>query len=488
MVKVKSVKFNFIMNTILMISSMIFPLLSFTYVSRIIGPAGTGAVSFTYSIVLYFSMFAQLGVPTYGIRACAKVRDDMENLSRTVQEILIINIITCAISYLCFGIALTTIPELRNEKTLFLVMGVMIFFNTIGVEWLYKGLEQYSYITIRSVIFKTLALIAMFLFIHEAEDYIVYGALYIFAAVGSNLLNFINLRKVINIKPIGNYHFKKHLKPIAAFFAMSVATTVYTNLDNVMLGFIKGSVENGYYDAAVKVKVVLVNLVTSLGTVLLPRVSYYIEKGMHNEFQKISKKAMKFTLLMAMPLMVYFIIFSNQSILLLSGAQFKNASLPMRLIMPTLLFIGVSNIVGIQILVPLGKEKTVLMSEIAGALIDIILNMLLIPNYGAAGAAIGTVVAEFTVMIVQIIAIRSIALPVLKNISYLKLLISLLISSAAVSWICYMNWNEFLILIVSSSIFFVTYCLVLYCLKEEMVREYVNLVHNKLSGFMKRNV
>lgn len=149
--KVRSVKFNFIMNSILTASAMIFPIVTYPYVSRILQPSGIGTVSFANSVITYFSMFAQLGVPTYGIRACAKVRDDKEKLSRTVQEILLINMITCLLVYLAFGCSLYWIPQFRQEKLLYIVMGSLILFNTIGVEWLYKGLEQYSYITIRSI-------------------------------------------------------------------------------------------------------------------------------------------------------------------------------------------------------------------------------------------------------------------------------------------------------------------------------------------------
>lgn len=169
-------------------------------------------------------------------------------------------------------------------------MGSLILFNTIGVEWLYKGLEQYSYITVRSIVFKFIALLAMFLLVHEKEDYVIYGGITIFAAAGSNFLNFINLRKYIYLRPMGEYNFRQHIKPISVFFAMSIATTIYTNMDNVMLGFIKGTTENGYYDAAVKIKNILVSFVSSLGTVLLPRVSYYIETGEKEEFSRITKR------------------------------------------------------------------------------------------------------------------------------------------------------------------------------------------------------
>ncbi|MBS4968468.1 MAG: oligosaccharide flippase family protein, partial [Lachnospiraceae bacterium] len=188
MARIKSVKFNFIMNSILTASAMIFPIITYPYVSRILQPEGIGTVSFANSVITYFSMFAQLGVPMYGIRACAKVRDDKEKLTRTVQEIMMINMITCLVVYIAFFCSLYFVPQFRQEKILYLIMGSLILFNTVGVEWLYKGLEQYSYITVRSIVFKFIALLAMFLLVHEKEDYVIYGGITIFAAAGSNVL------------------------------------------------------------------------------------------------------------------------------------------------------------------------------------------------------------------------------------------------------------------------------------------------------------
>ena len=238
------------------------------YVSRILLPIGTGKVSLATSVITYFSMFAQLGIPTYGIRACAKVRDNREELSKVAQELLIINIIMSAISYIILFALLSFVPKFRCEKKLYVILSFTIILTAIGMEWLYKALEQYTYITARSVIFKFIALIAMFLLIHEQEDYVVYGAITIFAASASNVLNLINAHKYIELKPIRNYNFKRHLKPVLIFFAMSCATTIYTNLDTVMLGFMTTDAEVGYYNAAVKIKVILVSVVTSLGTVL----------------------------------------------------------------------------------------------------------------------------------------------------------------------------------------------------------------------------
>lgn len=405
MEKKRSVTFNFMMNCILTVSSMIFPLLSFPYVSRILQPSGTGKVSFAVSVVSYFSMAAMLGVPTYGIRACARVRDDKEELSRTVQEILCLNIFMGLLAYAVFFLSLVFVERFRMDRSLFLVVGLTIGFNVIGVEWLYKGLERYTYITVRSLIFKAAALVLMFFMIREPEDYMIYGGLTIFASVGSNLLNFLQLRKYIFLHPLKPYRVRRHLRPVAVFFAMSVAATVYTNLDTVMLGFMKSDAEVGLYNAAVKIKSVLVSVVTSLGAVLLPRVSYYVQKGLLEEFERVTKKALEFVVLVGLPVTVYFILFADNAILLLTGPAYRGATHAMQIIMPTVFFIGLTNIIGLQVLVPLGKEKAVFYSECAGAAVDVFLNLLLIPKMGAAGAAAGTLAAEMTVFAVQFVCV-----------------------------------------------------------------------------------
>ena len=168
--KQKSLKLNFIMNAILTMSQFIFPLITFPYVSRILLPEGTGKVSFATSVVSYFAMFAQLGIPTYGIRACAKVRDNKEKLTKTVQELFIINFAMSLIAYAALFGAIAFVPRLRQDKSLFLIVSLTILFNAIGMEWLYKELEQNTYITIISIIFKFIDLIAMFSLIHHNRE------------------------------------------------------------------------------------------------------------------------------------------------------------------------------------------------------------------------------------------------------------------------------------------------------------------------------
>lgn len=476
-----SIKFNFIMNAILTVSSVIFPMITFPYYSRILGAEGTGSIGFAISVVAYFTMIASLGVPTYGIRACAKVRDNKEKLSQTVQELLIINGITTALMYIAFFVSLSVVPKFGEQKEILIMVSVSIVLNTMGGQWLYSALEKYSYITLCTLVFKILGIVLMFAFIHKPEDYILYGGISAIASYGSGILNFINMRKYVTLKKTGPYDFKRHIKPILTFFLMSASISIYTNLDKVMLGFMKTNTDVGYYDASVRIKTILVSVVTSLGTVLLPRMSFYIEKGEKEAFNRTLTKAFRFVMVAATGLMVFFILFARESILLLSGNEFLPAVLPMQLLMITLLLIGLSNITGIQILTPLGEEQKVLISILAGATLDFILNLFLIPRYASAGAAFATVMAELVVLVVQCIYLKDMLKGLIKNISFGKILIAVAVATGGafgIQSVVHFSANTFLQLFIALAmeavVFFGIYGGLLMLMKEPLVLEIVN--------------
>ncbi len=475
----KSLKLNFIMNAMLTMSSFLFPLISAPYIYRVLQADGKGKVTFATSLIAYFLMLARLGIPTYGVRACAKVRDDKQALSKTAHELLIINLIMSVVSYGLLFLGLVFVPQLREDRVLYLVVSLTIIFDTIGMEWLYKALEQYSYIAIRSMIFKLIALVGTFLLVKGKDDYVIYGGLTILAASASSIFNFFHARKYISMRPMGGYKLSPHIKAVAIFFAMTCASTVYTNLDTVMLGFMRGETVVGYYDAAVKIKSILVSIVTSLGVVLLPRASYYVERGLMEEFRSISRKALNFVFVAALPMMLYFMLFAKQGILLLSGEGYDPAVSAMQIIMPTLLFIGLSNILGIQILVPMGKEKVVLWSLIVGAVVDVIINIALIPGYGAAGAAAGTMVAEFAVLAYQFVVLRKEVLSSFRKIGYWKLLLALVVATAASIWVLWLDLGLLVTLIISAVLFFGCYGLMLLILKESMTTELLKQILGK---------
>lgn len=466
---IPSLKTNTVLNALLKVSSILFPLVTFPYVSRILLPEGTGKVAFANAFISYFTLLSQLGISTYGIRACAKVRDNREELNRTAQELLIINLVLSVLAYALFLAVIIFIPQFREEKKLYLVVSLTIPFTALGMEWLYQGLEQYRYITVRSLVFKLIALVSTFLLIHRQSDYILYGGLTIFAASASNILNFFHARKYISLRPVYGYHFLRHLKITIIFFAMACATTIYTHIDSTMLGVIVNDEAVGYYDAALKVRTALLGVVTSIGAVMLPRSSYYVQHGRQQEFMRISTKATHFIFLLAAPLTVFFILFAQPSIYLLSGEAYHDSILPMQVILPTILLVGVTNIWGLQMLVPLGREKVVLFSEIAGAVIDLIINAILIPRMGACGAAIGTLAAEAVVLFVQLAGLKGSARETLHGIPYGRLIAALLLAAAASCWIRTLHWGNFATLFLAACLFFGIYGLFLLLAKEPLV-------------------
>ncbi len=473
--KIHSVKYNFIMNAILTVAGIIFPLITFPYISRVLLVEGSGKVAFATSVVTYFTMFASLGIPTYGVRACAIVRDNKEKLSKTVQELLIISGGTTLLTYIVFGISLFVIPEFAQERTLLLIVGLGIGLNTIGVQWLYNALEQYSYITTCSILFKVIGMILMFLLVKESSDYQIYGGVYVIASFGSYVLNFICLRKFVTFQKTGTYQFKQHLKHIMVFFAMSAGASIYLNLDVVMLRFLQSNEAVGYYNAGIKVKTVLVTCVTSLGTVLLPRLSYYIETADKKAFQLMVGKAFRSVFVAASAVTVYFSIFARESILLLSGEAFLPAVGPMMILMPTVLLIGLSNVTGIQILTPNGREREVMYSIWGGAILDFVLNLIVIPKFSANGAALSTLLAEGMVLLLQCWFLRDVLWSYIRQVQCWKIVIALAVASVMTIPVkIWIDSGVFVTLLVSAIVFFGGYAVVLLLLKEPFVSEILN--------------
>ena len=464
--KIHSVKFNFIMNFIMSASSIVFPLITFPYISRVLMATGNGKVATASAVITYFNMFASLGIPTYGIRACAKVRDDKEKLSKTVQELLIINSITMFLTCIVFVVTVALVPEFAAEKELYIINGIGMVLNMFAITWLYNALEQYAYITVCNMVVKLLSLVLMFLLVHNPEDYIVYGGITVFASSASYVFNFVYATKFVSFKKSGTYDFRIHIKPILRFFAMAAATSVYTNLDVVMLRFMQGNTEVGYYNAAIKVKTILVTLITSLGTVLLPRLSYYIKKEKTEDFYRMIGKAVNFVVVAGLPLTIYFMLYASESIQFLAGDGYQGAVLPMIILMPTVLLIGMSNITGIQILTPQNQEQKVLNSIVCGA------------------------VAELVVLLVQCVYLKEILKDIMRDVSGMKIGVAIVVATIGGSLVkglldlesfgWSMEIQSFVMLAISACVFFGIYGVVLLMTKEKLVWEIVgNYIEKK---------
>lgn len=470
-----NIRYNFLMNFILTISNFLFPLITFPYVSRVLGPNGMGISSFAMSIISYFVILATLGSATYGIRACSQVGENKDELSKVTHEIIFINLITMIISYLFLYFCVHFFDGLHENKASIAIASFMILLNVCSVEWFYRGIEKYTYITIVSLLFKLIALVSSFIFIQKTSDYFSFILISVISLSGSGIINLLNIKKYINFKFYNDYNLKKHIKPMLIFFFMSLAISVYTYTDSVLLGLLTNLDEVGFYNVAVRIKGILISIVTSLGVVLLPKLSLYIKKGMMNEFSSLLILSLRFIVALSLPLVIFFIFFAKETILLLSGEQYFNSIPLLQISLVAVIIVGITNILGIQMLVPLGKEKKLFVSVLCGALINVVANFTLIPFLSSVGAAISMVLAEFTILLIQIYFLKKYMFLFMK-VNYIKVILSSLISLGVVSiFRSFIFDNNFLLLLCSGSIFFIIYLITLLLLKERILIDVLKL-------------
>jgi flippase wzx len=467
------------MNLILTASNFLFPLITFPYVSRVLQVEANGIIAYVTSIVSYFSLVASLGIPTYGIRAAATVRDDKRKLSKVVQELLIINIVLVGLVLIIYFIMLFTVPSMLVYRELFYINAIGIILNVLGVNWFFQAIEQYDYITVRSIIFRVLSIALMFIFVHQPSDYIIYGLILVLSSAGSNILNFKRLFKYITLKKQDKYEFVPHFKPILILFAQSLVISIYTNLDLIMLGSIKDSYEVGLYTAATKLKLILLSVVNSLGNVLLPRMSYYVKRNMKEQFERVMAQALNFTLFISLPLAIFFTLNANESLLILAGEQYLGAVLSMQFLTIAVIPIGITGVLGIQVLTPLEKEKYLLISVIVGAVIDLLLNFILISSYGSSGAAFATMIAEFAVLLVQIYYTRELLFKIIHQIVGIRYLFTVGISALGMILVKSLQLSHFWLLCVEGIIFFVSYAVILVLLKDDFIINFLENFYNK---------
>lgn len=393
-IKTPSIKLNAVFNVIRQLMILIFPLITFPYSSRILLPEGIGKVAFARSFIDYFITIATLGISTYGIREVAKVRDDRGQLSKVSREILTINMVSTVIAYLLLFIAMISIPKLADYRSLLVVISAKILFTALGLDWLYGGIEDYGYITLRAFIFQIISVILLFAFVHKPEDYLIYASIAVIANVGSNICNWIHSKKYINLFSRTRLEIKKHLKPVFTMFAMAEVSKIYLVLDVIMLGFFCGDWDVGIYTAATKINRIVLHMITAIGVVVLPRLAYYIKNSDKKKFQELVYKNFDVFFLLSIPSAIGLCLIGNAAVLAFSGEKYMAAIPVMRIMNPIIVITGIGSVVGTQTFIPMGKEKLVLYALLIGSVCNIFLNIILIPKYQAMGAAVATLISQ----------------------------------------------------------------------------------------------
>lgn len=396
---------NFLYNSLLTIANLVFPLILFIYVSRIIGPDGLGKVSFMSTFSGYFLLFGLFGVGNYGIREIARVRNDAGALRKTFNELFLITCITIGLALLAYAAAFALTPRFRAEPELYLINGLSILLALFSFDWLFQGLENYRFITIRSILVKTASLVAMFVFVRTKDDYIIYALLSVLGLSANYVFNAIFAQKNIGFTVHG-LELRRHFPVLLRFLLISLATSFYLGLDKIFLGFISGDYYVGLYAPAEKMARLSLSIVTALSTVLFPRMVNVFAQGDEEKSKTMISNSLHALLLLALPIFAGLELLAGPIIEVLSGREFLAAIPTLRIESLIIIPVTLANVVGVQILMGSGREGKYLLSVICGALAFLGIAILAIPGLKQDGAAMGMVAAETTGAVLQVVWAR----------------------------------------------------------------------------------
>ena len=467
----QSVKVNYILNLINTGTQMLFPLITFPYVCRVIEADGIGQINFFQSIISYISLFTCLGIPMYAIREIARDRSDVVQMNRTAMEVLLLHSMLTLVGYAIVAILCLTVPQIQVNIPLFLILSLTIFFTAIGCEWFYQGIEDFKYITIRGLIIKTVSVVLLFIFVKSKTDLLYYGCYTVFGVLGGNIFNFFRLRKYIHRENIifSELHIKRHVKPVLKVFSFSVVTSIYLQLNTVLLGFLKNALAVGYFAAATKVMQMLLTMSACLGSVMMPRASHLIAENKEDEFNRLIQKSYDFTLAIALPMTIGLIFCAPSLITALCGVKFEHSILPSQIIAPIILMVAISNVFGIQVLFPKGKINIVTLCCGIGAVADLILNLCLIPFFSYIGTSIAYLGAEVaTTVSMYFIGRKYIPIIYFKK-SHLTYALGCVVMALALYGISLLQLPTLTTLLVQGFCGVLTYFIILCICKDEML-------------------
>lgn len=401
----KSLGKNAMFNVVYKCLNVVFPLITMVYVSRILLPDGVGKVASAQNIVAYFVIIASLGLPAYGVKKIAECRDFHEYCSKTFSELFAINAISTLICSLIYVVIIFSADFFYGKIFISLVVGIQLFANFINIDWIYQGFEEYKYIMMRSLTIKIISLIAVFTFIHTQDDYIIYALITTLSLVANFIFNAVHLPQFVSIY-IHDLNLKRHIKPILTLLAASIAIEIYTLADTTMLSIFKGDEVVGYYSNATKCVSIVRTMIAAVCAVFLPRLNYYIGHNQFSEFNSLAKKGLKMLCMMSIPAAIGIMMLSDDLIYVLFGNAYAQSAKSMQILSFSIITVAISNFTGYQILVSVGKERFVLYSTIIGALINIILNSILILPYGHYGASVASVISEGAIALYQLYFVR----------------------------------------------------------------------------------
>ena len=397
----KSLVNNSIYNVLYMLLNVLFPLITTTYVSRILTVDGVGSVSYAQNIVSYFVMFAAMGMPTYGIIEIAKNRNSEMDTNRVFSELFTINAISTILFSSAYFLFISEIEGFHDMYLLHFIVGITLICNVFNVEWYYQGKEEYEYIVRRSFIIKIISLICVFIFIHDSNDFIKYALVLCLATAANNIANVFHLKGRVQYS-CKDLHIMHHFKPLLILLTSIIALQLYTAIGTTMLGILCTNIEVGYFSNAVRLVNIVQSVISAVGAILVPQLSYYYEAGNKIDFNRLINKAYMVMMTLTIPSSIGLFMVADNLIPILFGNSFGGSIGTLKILAFTLPFLVINVLLGIQVLITTGKEKQYLITAFSGAVAGVLLTPILIQNYQHYGAAIASLISESVVTITTV--------------------------------------------------------------------------------------
>ena len=419
----RSLRKNYFYSILLVMANYVFPFLTYPYVSRVLGVTGIGACNFVDSIINYFILFSMLGIETLGVREIAKHKGDKEALDRTFSNIFVVNLSLTGIMLALLLTATAVVPQLSAHKDLMYIGAFKLVFNCLLMDWMFKGMEDFQLITRRTIILKTLYVAAVFLFVRQRGDVWIYYLLSSLLVVCNALVNIVLARKRVHLTLHG-LSLISTFKSMLSLGVYAILTSMYTTFNVAFLGFVSGETEVGFYTTATKICYLILAVFTAFTDVMLPHMSGLVSSGDMDRFRARFHMAVDFILALSVPIVAWLAVMAPDVVQVIAGSEFGGAVLPLRIIAPLVFIIAFEQILVLQTLLPLGKDKLLLRNSAIGAALGLTLNVALVPVLAAIGSSIVWICIELLILVLSQRAVRSI---IEIGFPYLKLLKNLVV-------------------------------------------------------------
>ena len=397
----KRIATNAILNTAKTVLGILFPLITYPYVSRVLGVENLGIYTFSFSFLSYFLLIAALGISTYGIREGTQYREDKKQIGSFVSELFSINMVSTIVAYVLLAIFLYAIPFMVPYRKAVLILSAEILFTTLGVSWVCNIYEDFLAIAVRTIAFQILSLVLIFVFVRSSDDLYKYVGILLLSNSGANLVNYFYIRrKYCRFRFTFRIDWKRHLKPILIIFSTTVAITVYVSSDTTMLGFMTNDYQVGLYGAAVKIYTIIKNVLAAILMVLIPQFTLMFARGDRKQSDALFSKVFSILTVLMLPMCVGLFSLSDDVVLLLFGKDYSGTAAPLRLLSIAVTFSLYAYMYTQCALIPIKKERVVFKATVISAIVNITLNFVLIPLWGINAAAITTIIAELITFVI----------------------------------------------------------------------------------------